>query len=129
MIKVIDDIEDVVFAMFFVLAGAHFDLGTMEIAGPVALLIVISRFSGKYLGTRIAATAIGSPEPVRKYLGIALMPKAGVSLGLALLAQSAFPAFGTIIYNGILASAIINELIAPPLVKYAIFKAGEGHAD
>lgn len=63
------------------------------------------------------------------YQGIALLPAAGVSIGLALLAERAFPTFGAIIYNGILASVIINELIAPPLVKYAIFKAGEQKLD
>jgi len=62
---------------------------------------------------------------VKKYLGLALLPKAGVTIGLALLAKSAFPAFGAIMMNAILASVIINELVAPPLIKYAIFKAGE----
>ena len=56
---------------------------------------------------------------------IALLPAAGVTIGLGLLAQSAFPTFGDLIYNGILASVIINEIIAPPLVKYAVFKSGE----
>ncbi len=123
--NVIDDIEEVVFAVFFVLAGLHFDLSIITTAGLLALLITISRFAGKYLGTIAGATVAGSPEVVRKYLGLALLPKAGVSIGLALLAQSAFPAFGAVIYTGIIASVIINELIAPPLVKYAIFKAGE----
>ncbi len=44
---------------------------------------------------------------------------------ITFLAAQAFPTFGAIIYTGILASVIINELIAPPLVKYAIVKAGE----
>jgi len=61
----------------------------------------------------------------KKYLGLALLPKAGVTIGLALLAESAFPTFGAIMVNAILASVIINELVAPPLTKYAIFKAGE----
>ena len=125
MFLVIDDIEDVIFALFFVLAGLHFDLGVMQTAGILALLIVVSRFAGKYLGTRAGATIAGAPEPVRKYLGLALMPKAGVTLGLALLAQRAFPTFGDIIFNAILVSVIINELFAPFLVRYAIFKAGE----
>ncbi|MEE9583637.1 MAG: cation:proton antiporter, partial [Dehalococcoidales bacterium] len=103
MFLVIDDIEDVIFALFFVLAGLHFDLGVMQTAGILALLIVVSRFAGKYLGTRAGATIAGAPEPVKKYLGLALMPKAGVTLGLALLAQRAFPTFGAIIFNSILA--------------------------
>lgn len=123
--NVIDDIEDVVFAMFFVLAGLHFNLGVIKTSGVLAILIIVTRFIGKYLGTRAGAVLAGAPEEVKKYLGLALLPKAGVSIGLGLLAAQAFPTFGAIIYTSILASVIINELIAPPLVKYAIFKAGE----
>jgi Kef-type K+ transport system membrane component KefB len=124
---VIDDIEDFIFATFFVLAGLHFNLGAMRSAGILALLIVVSRFSGKYVGTAIGARLAGSPGIVRKYLGLALLPKAGVSIGLALLAQSIFPTIGALIFNAVLASTIINELIAPPLARYAIFKSGERH--
>ena len=129
MLTVIDDIEDVIFAMFFVLAGLHFNLAVMKTAGMLALLVVAGRFCGKYLGTRAGATIARSSEPVKKYLGLALMPKAGVTIGLALIAQNAFPAFGELIFNGILASVIINELFAPPLVKYAISRAGEQMAE
>jgi NhaP-type Na+/H+ or K+/H+ antiporter len=125
MLNVIDDIEDVIFAMFFVLAGLHFNLEIIKTAGLLALLVVLGRFSGKYLGVRVGASITRAPQSVKKYLGLALLPKAGVTVGLALLAQSAFPTFGDIIYNSILASVIINELIAPLLVKYAIFKSGE----
>ncbi|MFC1903195.1 cation:proton antiporter [Chloroflexota bacterium] len=124
---VIDDIEDFIFAMFFVLAGLHFNLGAMRSAGILALLIVVSRFSGKYVGTAVGARLASAPAIVRKYLGLALLPKAGVSIGLALLAQSIFPTIGALIFNTVLASTIINELIAPPLARYAIFKSGERH--
>lgn len=125
MFSVVEGIEDVIFAMFFVLAGLHFDLGVIQTAGILALLIVLGRFSGKYLGARAGATISHAGGTVKKYLGLALLPKAGVTIGLALLAKSAFPAFGAIMMNAVLASVIINELVAPPLVKYAIFKAGE----
>ncbi len=123
--NVIDDIEDVILAMFFVLAGLHFDLDVIEIAGILALLITVARFVGKYMGARTGAIVARSPQQVKKYLGLTLMPAAGVSIGLGLLAERAIPDLGIYIYNGILASVIINELIAPPLVKYAIFKSRE----
>lgn len=122
---VIDDIEDVIFAMFFVLAGLHFDILAMKTAGILGLVIVLARFGGKYLGTGAGARLAGSPRVVKNYLGLALVPAAGVSLGLALLAQSTFPSFGTLLFNAVLASVILNELIGPPLVKFAIFRAGE----
>lgn len=127
MFRVINDIEDVIFAVFFTLAGAHLDLDIIKVAGILALLIVIGRCTGKYLGTRIGATISHAPESVKKYLGLGLLPKAGVTIGLVLLAKQnpAFSAIGPIMVNGVLASTIINELIAPPLTKYAIFKSGE----
>jgi Kef-type K+ transport system membrane component KefB len=122
---VTESIEDVVFTVFFVLAGMHFDFSVMKVAGPLALLIIAGRFAGKYYGARIGAKIAHAPEAVKKYLGFALLPKAGVTIGLALLAQIAFPMFGDILLNAVLASVIINELVAPPLVKYALFKSGE----
>ena len=125
MFLVVEKIEEVIYAMFFVLAGLHFDLGAMKAAGILALLIVLSRYFGKYFGARAGATISHASGEVKKYLGLALLPQAGVALGLALIAKRAFPTFGDIMLNAVLASVIINELITPPLTKYAIFKAGE----
>lgn len=127
MFAVISDIEDVVFAMFFTLAGAHFDLGLMRSAGILALLIIIGRFSGKFIGAKMGAAVSRAPAVVKRNLGFGLLPKAGVTVGLILLAQqnSTFSVIGGTMVNAILASVIINELIAPPLTKYALFKAGE----
>ena len=122
---VVEELENVLYAMFFVLAGLHFDLRALKATGILALLIVLTRCLGKYTGARIGAKVSHTSETVKKYLGLALLPKAGVTVGLALLAASEFPTFGTVILNAVLASTIINELIAPPLTKYAIFKAGE----
>jgi Kef-type K+ transport system membrane component KefB len=125
MFIIIDEIEDAVFVLFFVLAGLHFDLDVIKTTGIVALVITIGRFSGKYLGTTAGAAIAKSPSVIRKYLGPTLLPQAGVAIGLALLAEEALPQFGSIILNGTLAAVIINELIAPPLVKKAIISAKE----
>jgi len=122
---VVEGVENVVFAIFFVLAGMHFDLSVIKTAGMMALLIILGRFSGQYWGARTGAKIAGAPEAVQKYLGLALQPQAGVTIGLALLAMSIFPTFGSVILNGLLASVIINEIYAPPLTKYALTKAGE----
>jgi Kef-type K+ transport system membrane component KefB len=125
---VLEEIEDVIFAMFFVLAGLHFDLSVMKMAGPLALLIILGRFSGQYFGARAGATIAHSSDKVKKYLGLALQPQAGVTIGLALVIQSAFPALGDVMFNAVLAAIIINELYSPPLTKYTIFKVGEASA-
>jgi len=128
MFLVVEEVEDVLFAMFFVLAGLHFDLSVLKVAGILALLIVLTRCMGKYFGARLGARISHAPDNVKKYLGFALLPKAGVTIGLVLLAALEFPTFGAVMLNAVLASTIINELVAPPLTKYALFKAGEARA-
>jgi len=128
MFLVVEEVEDVLFAMFFVLAGLHFDLSVLKVAGILALLIVLTRCMGKYSGTRLGARISHAPDSVKKYLGFALLPKAGVTIGLVLISAIEFPTFGTVMLNAVLASTIINELVAPPLTKYALFKAGEARA-
>ena len=122
-----DDIDEVIFAMFFTLAGAHFDLGVIREAGILSILIIFGRCGGKYIGARIGAVISHSSVKIKKYLGLGLMPKAGVTVGLALLAKQYFESsgVGNIMLSAILTSVIINELIAPPLTKYALIKAGE----
>jgi len=127
--EVIDEIDEIIFAMFFTLAGAHFDLGVMKEAGILSLLIVAGRCTGKYVGARIGATVSHAPSVIKKYLGFGLFPKAGVTVGLALLAKQYLifsgTGIGNIMISAILASVIINELIGPPLTKYALLKSGE----
>jgi Kef-type K+ transport system membrane component KefB len=129
MFDVVGEIENVVYVIFFVLAGLHFDLSVMKFAGILALLIVLARCLGKYTGVRVGAGISHAPDNVKKYLGFALLPKAGVTVGLVLLASIEFPTFGVLMLNAVLASTIINELVAPPLTKYAIFKSGEAEVD
>ena len=78
------------------------------------------------MGTKLGARLTNAPEVVTKYLGYGLLPKAGVTVGLVLTAQSFFnPEVSAIMINAVLASVIINELIAPPLVKFALVRSGE----
>ena len=125
MLYVVEEVEEMIFIVFFVLSGMHFDLSTIKSAGLLTLLIITGRCVGKYLGANAGAKISGAPDVVRRYLGLALLPKAGLVIGLAFLAESAFPTFGKILFNGVLASVVINTLTTPFLVRYAIFKAGE----
>jgi Kef-type K+ transport system membrane component KefB len=122
---VIQGVEDFIFAIFFVLAGMHFDASVIKASGFLALLIMAGRFVGQYFGAAAGAKIAKASDLVRKYLGFALQAQAGVTVGLALLIKEAFPTFGDIVFNGFLASIIISELFAPPLIKYALSKAGE----
>ena len=123
----VENIEEVIFALFFTIAGAHFNINVINIAGLLALIITIARFSGKLVGTTLGANLSHAPLVVKKYLGYGLLPTAGVAIGLILMAKPLMqPQVSVIMINAVLGSVIINELIAPPLVKFALMRAGEG---
>jgi Kef-type K+ transport system membrane component KefB len=127
LFQAVESIEEPIFALFFTLAGAHFDFQVIKLAGPLALLIVLARFAGKLIGTKLGAGLAGAPQVVRKYLGYGLLPQAGVTVGLILMAQpSGNSQLYEIMLNAVLGAVVISELIAPPLVKYALLRAGEG---
>jgi Kef-type K+ transport system membrane component KefB len=127
---VVEQIEEPLYGLFFALAGAHIDLGVLQSAGLLAIAIVVARMGGKLLGSWAGAKVSQAPKNVKKYLGLALLPKAGVTVGLVLVAQEIFPLalMTNILVNAVIGSVIINELIAPPLVKHALLKAGESVA-
>ncbi|MFW6055702.1 MAG: cation:proton antiporter [Chloroflexota bacterium] len=125
MVSALGDIEPVLYAMFFVIAGLHFDSTTFASAAPLAAVIVAVWCAGKYAGTRFGAWVGGAEPQVGRYLGVALLPEAGVSIGLALIAAQQFPQVGAAMVSATLASVIINELITPPLLRSALVKAGE----
>lgn len=123
----LEGIEEPVFTAFFVLAGAHLDLELLQTAGGLALAITGGRFLGKLLGSRAGARWSGAPDTIRKYLGPALLPSAGVAVGLALEAEHVLglAGFGAVAVSGVLGSVVINALITPLAVRGALTRAGE----
>lgn len=123
----VESVEEPVFGMFFTLAGAHFDFRMIEAAGGLSLLIILGRFAGKLLGSRLGARLSQAPTVVRKYLGFALLPKAGVTVGLVLAAKQVFgPTYQSeVMVNAVLGSVLINELLTPFFVRFALFRAAE----
>ena len=124
---VVEGIEEPIFGMFFMLAGAHLDIKIMQTAGWLAALITLGRFSGKLIGCRFGAKISHAPEVVKKYLGFALLPKAGVTVGLVLQAKDLFGStqMSEVMVNAVLGSVIINELMTPFLLRFSLKKAGE----
>jgi Kef-type K+ transport system membrane component KefB len=130
-IGILSDIQAVMFSLFFSVAGAHLNLAIIESAGILAAVIIVGRSGGKFLGAWIGATISGAPEVVRKYLGFALLPKAGVTVGLSLLIAETpeLEAISTLVVTGVLASTLINELFTPPLSKFALMRSQRHNTD
>jgi Kef-type K+ transport system membrane component KefB len=127
LFAVVEQIEEPIFGMFFVLAGAHLDLKLLGSAGLLALVISIGRFAGKVVGSRLGAQIADAPASVKKYLGFGLLPTAGVTVGLVLEAQATFGAgeFTRMMVSGVLGSVIVNEILTPFMLRFALFKTGE----
>jgi len=116
-----------VYISFFVLAGAHIELGRLTSSTAAITAVYIScRVGGKVVGSWYGAKYSRAPAVVRKYLGICLLPQAGVAIGLAILSSQLFNSdFGKTIIMVVMTETFIIELLGPILVKVGVKKAGE----
>ena len=116
------------FMVFFVLSGAELDLGVFADWSIVLIGIVyiIARSFGKYFGARWSSGFVGCEPQIKKYLGITLLPQAGVALGMSMTSMS-LGVDGVTIRNIVLFGVLIYELFGPMLTKIALTKAGEIH--
>ncbi len=114
------------FVLFFVISGAELELATFKeiVVVCIGVAYILFRSLGKYYGARFSAKAVKCDEHIVKYLGITLLPQAGVALGMALKAET-LGEEGIIVTNIILFSVLIYELVGPFLTKVALTKAGE----
>jgi len=119
--------EEIIFIIFFVLAGAHLEFSAITSHWMIILLFVILRLVGKTIGTVMGARISHANENVRKYLSYGLVPQGGIVIGLALLIKQMpqFAAFGSLLINLILGTVVVLEFIGPIFTKYALKKAGE----
>ena len=117
-----------VITLFFVLSGSSLQFGVFGDVSVIliGLVYIVARSLGKYLGAGWSSSMVHSPEPVRKYLGITLLPQAGVALGMCATAYRVLGgAEGTLIRSIVLFSVLIYELFGPSLTKMALTKAGD----
>ena len=120
--------------LFFVRSGLSFQLGSLfapsAAVGGVSLLKIgvwyfAARIVGKYGGAYLGCLVTHRGTRVRDYLGLALVPQAGVAIGLAYLSQRMLPpAIGEVLMSMILASSVLYELIGPACAKFALFRSG-----
>lgn len=125
--SVFDNFEPAILTVFFTLAGMHLNFDHLESAGILIVLYFAARFAGKLLSADLALRAAHATDRVRKNLGLALVPQAGVAVGLVLLIQDdarfseAAGLFGAVV----LTVVTINEIIGPVLTRIALQRAGE----
>lgn len=117
------------FIIFFVLSGAELELSVFAdvMIVVIGLVYILSRSAGKYGGAFLSSKMAKCDDAIVKYLGITLLPQAGVALGMANMAMTSVElgAEGILIANITLFAVLIYELVGPALTKMALLKAGD----
>jgi len=127
MFALVERFAPPIYISFFVLAGAHMQFGKLGFWMVILIVLyTLFRAAGKMAGSWFGAHYSGAPAVVRKYLGICLLPQAGVAIGLAILAGRQFNAeLGHIIIMVVMTATFLMEIFGPILVKVGVKKAGE----
>ena len=114
-----------ILSMFFVVSGMSLDIRSFNTMGAVGAAYFIIRIAGKFLGAYLGCTMAKTTKAVRNYLGLALIPQAGVAIGLAFLGKRVLPyAMGNMLLTIILSSSVLYELIGPACAKIALIYSG-----
>ena len=123
--EVLRSLDPPLYLLFFCLAGANLEISLLKNVSLVGLVYLGCRILGKIGGSMLGGRIIRAEDKVRKYLGLGLLPQAGVALGCALIVKSEFPQAGAMIFTAIVVSTVIYELIGPVCTKIALEKAGD----
>ena len=116
-----------VYVLFFVISGAELDLrvfADLAVVG-IGVMYILARSAGKILGANVSARVMKCEQSICKYLGITLLPQAGVALGMSVTVAAEFGEAGAMMRNIVLFSVLIYELVGPMLTKMALTKAGD----
>ena len=114
-----------ILSIFFVVSGMSLDISSFGTLGIVGISYFIIRIAGKYLGAYLGCLIAKTTKDVKNYLGLALIPQAGVAIGLAFLGKRILPDnMGNMLLTIILSSSVLYELIGPACAKIALIRSG-----
>lgn len=118
----VNDFSPPILLLFFVLSGMKLNVPSLLTAGVVGVGYFFVRIIGKYAGATLGAIVTKASPTIRNYLGLALIPQAGVSIGLAALGARMLPGeYGTLLSTIILSSAVLYEIVGPACAKASLF--------
>ena len=120
------EIDAPLYLIFFVLVGASLKVSVLGVSVGLTIGYIVLRTLGKVIGAFIGAKVVGASSSIKRYMGLALIPQAGVALACALIAKHAIGGiWGDTILTITIASTVIFELIGPWVTKHSLIKAGE----
>lgn len=119
-----------VLSVFFVVSGMNLDISSFSTLGIIGISYFIIRIAGKYLGAFLGCIITKTTKEVRNYLGLVLIPQAGVAIGLAFLGRRILNGtMGNMLLTIILSSSVLYELVGPVSAKIALLRSGSIKTD
>ena len=114
-----------VMSSFFIISGMNMDISIIVTAGIIGVAYFCIRIIGKYIGAYTSCKMLSLDKKITDNMGFALMPQAGVAIGLAFMGKAMLPEKdGLILFNIILASSVLYELMGPVTAKIALIRSG-----
>lgn len=125
LFRQINNFTPPVMSIFFIVSGMNLDVFALKTVGVIGVSYFLIRIAGKYMGTYFSCMVMGTSREIRKYMGLALIPQAGVAIGLAFLGQRLLPPeTGNLMLTIILSSSVLYEMVGPVSAKAALFLSG-----
>lgn len=121
----IERLGSIVYVVFFAIAGADLDVPLLRQLWPIALCMCAGRMLLTFVASRLGSRLAADQEVLRRWGWSSLVSQAGLTIGLAVVVQQAFPGFGASFRSLVIAAVAVNELIGPVLFKWALDTAGE----
>jgi Kef-type K+ transport system membrane component KefB len=125
--SIAEPITQPIYVVFFTLAGMTLQLDIIPQVGLIGAGYVVARAAGKMAGCYYGARLGKAPDVVRKYMGLGMLPQAGVAIGLALIVKQQFPDIGLELSTIVMSGVVFYELLGPLFAKIAIEKSGEAN--
>lgn len=119
----IEGVEWPFMVIFFVMAGATLELSTLKDIGLIGAAYILCRTIGKYLGAKIGSHFSRADQVTKSWMGAALLPQAGVAIGMALVASNQFPKYTQVLLTVVISSTVFFEIIGPVFTRLAIQRA------
>jgi len=121
----IEEIEWPLMILFFVLTGASLNLDSISAVWPIVLAYVLLRTLARAIGCYPGAVVANAIPSVKRWLGLALLPQAGIAVGMALIAAAQFPGLADTVIQVVVVATIVFEVIGPIITRISLIKSGE----
>ena len=116
----IENIEWPFMALFFILAGASLDIGMLQQLGLIGIIYILARVAGKLSGAWLGAHISHAGSATGRWMGAAMLPQAGVAIGMALLVAERFPGQRDTILTIVIGATVVFELLGPIFTRLSL---------